>query len=151
MITRRDLIVAVVTVCATITAVALAQSPEKPAMKSAVFNWDSFKPEPKKFGAMRQCFEGRTATLDLLSCHITTLNPGQSPHELHHHPEEELVIVKEGALEVMQNGVMNHATAGSIIFQASNETHGLRNADQVPATYYVIQWVSPGMMKNKPQ
>src|SRR5271169_6363646 len=109
MITRRDMIVTVVAVCATITAVALAQAPEKPIMKSSVFDWDSFKAEPKNFGAMRQCFSGRT----------TTLNLGQSPHAAHHHPEEELLIIKEGTLEVMQNGVTNHASAGSMIFQAS--------------------------------
>jgi len=148
MITGRDIIVTVVAVCATIAAVALAQGPGKPIMKSSVFDWDSFKVESKNFGAMRQCFSARTATLDLLDCHITTLNPGQAPHAPHHHPEEELLIVKEGTLEVMQNGVTNHASAGSMIFQASNELHGVRNTGQVPVTYYVIKWVSPGMLKN---
>jgi len=51
----------------------------------------------------------------------------------------------------MQNGVTKRAGAGSIIFQASNDLHGLRNAGQTPATYYVIKWYSPGMLKRKGQ
>src|SRR5437016_1440542 len=103
MITQRDVLVAAVAMCATITAVVLADSVVKPVISSTVWNWDKLKAEPMKFGARREVFEGRTATLDLLACHITTLNPGQAPHDAHHHPEEELLVVKEGMLDVMQN------------------------------------------------
>ena len=41
-----------------------------------------------------------TATLDELEIHITTLNKGETPHAPHQHPDEELVIVKEGTVEV---------------------------------------------------
>ena len=44
-----------------------------------------------------------TATLDELECHITTLNPGETPHPPHKHPDEELVIVKEGTVESLVN------------------------------------------------
>jgi hypothetical protein len=27
--------------------------------------------------------------------------------------------------------------------------HGLRNGGDVPVTYYVFKWVSPGMLKDK--
>jgi len=36
---------------------------------------------------------------------------------------------------------------GSIVFQASNQLHGIRNVGNGPATYHVIQWQSPGMLK----
>lgn len=149
MITRRDVVVTAVAVCATIAALAWADSVVKPVMSSTVWDWNNLKAEPTKYGARREVFEGRTATLDLLACHITTLNPGQAPHAAHHHPEEELLVVKEGALLVMQNGVTNTAGPGSIIFQASNQKHGLRNGGAVPATYYVFKWVSPGLLKDK--
>jgi quercetin dioxygenase-like cupin family protein len=64
------------------------------------------------------------------------------------HPDEELIIVKEGTLEAMQNGVTKQPGAGSIIFEASNQFHGLRNVGKTPATYYVIKWLSP-MLKPK--
>jgi hypothetical protein len=33
------------------------------------------------------------------------------------------------------------------VFQASNQLHGIRNIGNGPATYHVIQWQSPGMLK----
>jgi XRE family transcriptional regulator, regulator of sulfur utilization len=149
MITRRDLVVAAVAVCATIAVVALADSVSTPVMKSAVFEWDKLKAESKPNGARRQVFDSRTATLDQLECHVTTLNPGQSPHPGHHHPEEELVILKEGTLEAVQNSVTNHVEPGGVIFEASNEYHSLRNTGQTPATYYVIKFVPHGLATNR--
>jgi quercetin dioxygenase-like cupin family protein len=149
MFTRRDLVVAVVAVGATIAVVALAQSAGKPLMKSSVFDWDALKAEPAKTGARREVFDARTATLDRFECHVTTLKPGEAPHAAHKHPEEELIIIKEGTLEALQNGVTNRASPGSLIFEASNELHGLRNVGQTTATYYVIKWFSSGMLKDK--
>jgi quercetin dioxygenase-like cupin family protein len=148
MITRRDIIAAVVAACVAITLVTWADMPAKPLMRSAVFNWSDFKVQSTPSGARREGFDARTATLDAFSCHITTLNPGQIPHAGHHHPEEELLIVKEGTLQVMQNGLTNQAGPGAIIFQASNEEHGLRNAGDVPVTYYVFKWTTAATPKN---
>ena len=147
MITRRDLVVAVVVACATVAAVALAQSSGKTVMKSSVFEWASIKAEPTKVGARRQFFEAPTATLDQLSCHVTTLNPGEIPHAGHQHPAEELIIVKEGTIEAVQNSVTNRVGPGSIIFEAANEYHSLRNVGGTQASYYVVKWVSLGMLK----
>ena len=36
---------------------------------------------------------------------------------------------------------------GSVIFQASNQLHTIRNVGTTPATYHVLQWKSPGTMK----
>lgn len=139
MITRRDLIVAAAVIVATAAVIALAQSPAKPVMHSAVLSWAGFKTEPTKAGSRRECFDAHTATLERLECHVTTLNPGEAPHAAHQHPEEEVVIVQEGVLEVMQNGQTNRVEAGGIIFQASNEPHGLRNPGTNQAVYYVVK------------
>ena len=102
-----------------------------------------------KTGASRDVFESPTATLDRLECHVTTINAGEAPHPPHQHPEEALVVVKEGTIEAMQNGVTKRVGPGSMIFEASNEPHGMRNVGQTPATYYVIKWFSPGALKTK--
>ena len=94
-------------------------------------------------------FSGRHATLDELECHVTTLKPGATSHAPHKHPNEELVIVKEGTVEALVNGETKRAGAGSVIFNASNQLHAIRNVGDGPATYHVINWSSPGMLKKK--
>jgi uncharacterized cupin superfamily protein len=101
-------------------------------------------------GARRQLFDNATATLDRLECHITTVNAGLSPHDPHRHPDEELIVVKEGTLEVTINGQSQKAGPGSVIFYASNDLHGMRNLGDQPATYFVLRWTSPGQQGPRP-
>jgi quercetin dioxygenase-like cupin family protein len=49
----------------------------------------------------------------------------------------------------MQNGVTKRAGPGSMVFEASNEPHRLRNVGETPATYYVIKWFPPGVLQTK--
>jgi quercetin dioxygenase-like cupin family protein len=81
--------------------------------------------------------------------HVTHLPAGQSPHPPHQHADEELVIIKEGTLEALQSGKTRKLGPGSVLFQASNQLHGVRNVGSGPAVYYVIRWTSPGMSKPK--
>jgi quercetin dioxygenase-like cupin family protein len=148
MISKRDLIVSAITAVLVLGAVTLAQT-RKPPMHSSVFDWSDIAVKQTKYGARRDVFESPTATLDQLECHVTTLNVGEKPHPPHQHPEEALVVVKEGTIEVTQTGATKRVGPGSLIFEASNEPHGMRNVGQTPATYYVIKWFSPGALKTK--
>lgn len=147
MITRRDFRIAVIAIAATMAAVALAQTAAKPMMRSRVFHWGEMKVETTKTGERRAVFDAPTPTLERFECHITTLNPGESPHVAHRHPEEEMMIVKEGTLEVIQNDTTNQVTVGGIIFCASNELHGLRNIGTNRATYHVLKWYPHDLAK----
>jgi XRE family transcriptional regulator, regulator of sulfur utilization len=146
MITRRDVAVAGLTALAV---VAWAQTTEKPVLKSAVFRWESLTAVPTRVGARREVFDERTATMDRLECHVTTLNPGEAPHAGHQHPEEELVFIREGTIESVQNSTTNRVGPGAVIFEASNEYHSLRNVGQTTATYYVVKFFPPGLVKAK--
>ena len=140
MITRRDLLVAAIAISTTVAVMALAQTAAKPMMHSSVFTWDSMPATNTATGERRNVFDAPTPTLSRIECHITTLNPGEVPHAPHKHPEEELMIVKEGTLQTVQNDVTNRVDAGGIIFCASGEMHGLRNIGSTRATYYVLKF-----------
>ena len=101
--------------------------------------------------ANRQLFRNPTATLDELEMHVTHLPPGKSPHAPHKHAEEELVILKEGTLEAMQEGKTRRLGPGAVLFQASNQLHGVKNVGDTQATYYVVRWRSPGMAPPPPK
>jgi quercetin dioxygenase-like cupin family protein len=116
-------------------------------MGSRIFLWDSLKVEKTGVGERRHVVRLPTATLDELEMHITTLNAGQQSHPPHQHVAEELIIIKEGTLESFVNGEYRRVGPGSIVFQASNQPHSIRNVGAGPATYHVVQWQSPGMLK----
>ena len=82
-------------------------------------------------GERRAIFDTATATVDRLETHITTLDAGKASHAAHRHPDEELIFVREGVVEATINGVAHKAPAGSVIFYASNDLHGMRNAGEV--------------------
>ena len=148
MITRRDVLVALVGAGLTLASVT-ALDARRAVLGSAIFDWNSFTATPNKTGEVRKVVQLPTATLDELEIHITTLNKGESPHAPHQHPDEELVIIKEGTVESLVNGELKRVGPGSIVFQAANQMHSIRNVGDGPATYHVIKWNSPGMLAKK--
>jgi len=140
-ITRRDLTVAAI--AATLTCAAGAWAQGKPAILGpAVFDWTTLPVTKTDVGELRQVVRAPTATLDELEMHVTTLNPGVASHPPHHHPNEELVILRTGTVETLSGGSWKRLGPGSIIFNASNSEHALRNVGTGPATYDVINWKS---------
>ena len=120
----------------------LTKHNKTPTLLSGVFDWKAMQPVATATGERRGVFDGSTVTLENLEMHVTTLNPGQTPHAAHRHPDEEIIIIKEGALDVSINGKTERANAGSVLLYASNDLHGMRNASDQPTTYYVIRAVT---------
>src|SRR5690349_1577584 len=142
---RRDWILLCTGLAAGATAMALAQAGAvPPKLSSGVFAWDSLPVETTASGERRAVFDGVTATVDRLENHVTSIGVGKASHAAHRHPDEELVYVREGVIEATINGVAQRAPAGSVIFFASNDLHGMRNGGDTPASYFVLRWTSPG-------
>ena len=114
---------------------------------SNLFDWEQLVVTPNAKGVRRAVFDGPTATVDKIHCHITTLNPGESPHAPHRHANEELMVVKAGTLAALQGDKTNIVTAGGIIFEASNELHGLKNIGTNQATYFVFKFDPHDLVK----
>jgi XRE family transcriptional regulator, regulator of sulfur utilization len=113
----------------------------KSPLASTVFDWNQLTANPTPVGQFRAIVDSPSATFANFECHVTTLKPGVASHEPHQHVDEEIVIVKEGTLEALINGRAHRASAGSLIFIASNDAHGLRNPTDVPVTYHVMRIV----------
>ncbi|WP_210520931.1 cupin domain-containing protein [Hymenobacter terricola] len=109
-------------------------------LPSSAFEWNSLTATPTKVGEKRQVCDSPTETLDNLEIHVTTLNPGEFAHPPHQHPDEELTIVREGTVEALVNGEMKRLGPGSVIFQAPNRLHSLRNVGTTRVVYHVVKW-----------
>jgi len=141
MITRRDIAIVLITLSAVYGVAATAQQPAP--LVSSSFDWTAMTSKPTEYGSVRSVVRAPTVTLDELEMHVTTLNAGQTSHAPHQHPNEELIIIREGTVEALVHGEWKKLGPGSIIFQASNELHGIKNVGTGPATYHVVNWKSP--------
>lgn len=119
------------------------QTPSNEQLTSRVIDWTTMTPTPTKTGQRRNVFDAPTGTLDRLHGHITTLNPGENTGPLHRHPQEELVIIKEGTVEVNIDGRRQTVGPGSIVYFSVNENENMTNVGSTPAVYTVIQWFTP--------
>lgn len=119
-----------------------AAETSKSVTKSTVIDWATLAVKPTKTGERRELFDAPTLTLNNFEGHVTTIRPGEAPHPPHRHPDEEMILIKEGTLEVTINGATQRAGAGSVFFYASNDLHGMRNVGSTPATYYVFRFVT---------
>ena len=147
MLTKRDLCVAAITALLTTgaalgaaAALAREQGSRQGILGPATFDWKDMKAVATPTGEVRSLYKGPTATLPELEMHVTTLNPGTTSHPPHHHVNEELVILREGTVETLSDGKWVRLGPGSVIFNASDSLHGLRNVGTTPAVYHVINW-----------
>jgi (S)-ureidoglycine aminohydrolase len=131
----------------------IAQNKIEEKLTTSVYDWEKLEVQKTKSGERRQIFEGRTNVLSYFEVHVTTLNPGKAPHGSHVHTDmEELIIVKEGLIEQSINGTKKIVGPGSVILALPGDDHGIWNAGDTQASYYIIRWKtdqSPNLERSK--
>ena len=116
-------------------------------LKSQVHSWSDLTVDKKESGVQRAILSGSTTHLKQLEIHATTLSPGQSPHAPHKHLGfEELIIIKEGQLEITIEEEQQILGPGSVALILPGDEHGFRNAGKNEATYYVMKYHSKKTM-----
>ena len=142
-LTKREIAVAAIAAITTGGVFALAQAANTGILGATVYPWEAMTMSKTPIGEVRQVIKGPTATLEQLELHITTLDPGQSSHPPHHHPNEELILIREGTLETLSNGKWERIGPSSVIFNSTESWHSLRNVGTEPARYFVVNWRTP--------
>lgn len=115
-------------------------SAEPSKLGSTVFTWESREAKPIGVGERREVARNPTATLREFQSHISTLGAGLASHPPHIHPQEEMIILREGRLNVHIDGVDTAIGPGSVFFFASNDPHAVQNIGDTPATYFVFNF-----------
>jgi len=109
------------------------------SLPSAVYPFDQLPVETsEKKVEIRAILKGKLATGESVEVHETTLPPGGAPHPPHRHPHSEMWLIREGTVEFTVNGISRRAGPGSLAFAAANDEHGIRNAGDTPAMYFVV-------------
>lgn len=100
-------------------------------------------------------FWGGTPDITDIECHTSILAPGTSPHPLHQHIEEEILVVVSGEAELhvaddavgTQNAERVRMGPGDFAYYPAYAHHTLTNAGDTPLLYSMLKWANYG----KPQ
>ena len=130
--TRRDLSKA-------LALLAAAKAPAQAAvLPSKTWRYEDLPVKENGENRQRAVFNGETHTGFPVEMHETELAPGKAPHPPHSHPHEEMIVIREGTMEVTISGKTSQLGPGSVAWVASNEHHGWRNVGTTRARYTVM-------------
>jgi len=87
-------------------------------------------------------YDGPTQKVKNLLVGNWEIPPGKSPHGIHSHVDEELLIITEGTATATVDGKTSKMGPGSILYAASNVPHGVVNNGDVPMFFYYILWIA---------
>lgn len=115
-----------------------AQTVELPLAENAQTRWQIYRQ-----------FRGPTRTFQSMSCHISVLSAGYTPHPPHIHPEEEMLIVLDGEVEI---SLATHPEdpsprklrlrPGMFSYYPSTQHHTISNPGTAPVTYLMFKWLA---------
>ena len=106
---------------------------------SQLFSYDKLPVRTAPNGmTSRAVMQGTLATGEFIEAHKTMLPAGEMPHPPHRHTHSELLLIREGELQVDSDGQRGIVHAGDVVFTASAVLHSLKNIGAGPASYFVV-------------
>ena len=121
---------------------AMAVAPQTPAATelggSQAIRYEDLTPTRSGPDASRQMLRTRTHSGYRIDMHETELPAGMAPHPPHQHVHEEMMLIREGTMEVTIAGTTTRLGPGSCAYVASNQMHGWRNVGTSTARYFVL-------------
>ncbi|MBL8794917.1 MAG: cupin domain-containing protein [Planctomycetia bacterium] len=106
-----------------------------------------FAYEGKPRGEIGVYFEGETAGTRNFVVGQVRLKPGEEPHPIHTHPEEEVLIVTGGKGVIHCDGKDTPVANGSVMYTAPNAGHTIKNTGTDVLTFYYIKWIGVATRK----
>jgi mannose-6-phosphate isomerase-like protein (cupin superfamily) len=112
---------------------------EEKLVHSEIFSYDKLPVKTSPNGmTSRAVMHGTLATGEFIEVHETMLPAGEMPHPPHRHTHSELLLIREGELQVDSDGQRGVVHAGDVVFTASAVLHSLKNVGKSPASYFVV-------------
>src|SRR5579863_8361305 len=89
-------------------------SSQNSILPSKAYPFDQLPVHAEGPNKLRQVFNGETHDGVAIELHETDLPPGGAPHPPHHHPHEEMILVREGIMQVTIAGRTADLGPGSV-------------------------------------
>ena len=121
-------------------AAAVADTPvEKlPVMKTQHFKYDQLPVTNNGKNRRLDLFRAKTHTGFKMQSHCSEIAPGEVNHAPHQHLREEMMLIREGALELTIAGKAYRLGPGDVGVIGSNEMHNAKNVGTTTARYFIV-------------
>jgi mannose-6-phosphate isomerase-like protein (cupin superfamily) len=86
----------------------------------------------------RPLFTGKTHTGFKMESHQSDIAPGEVNHPPHRHLREEMMLIREGTMELTISGKPMRLGPGDVGFIGSNEIHNAKNVGTTRAQYFIV-------------
>lgn len=109
-----------------------------PVMKTRAFKYDEIPVTTNGKNTSRRMFTAKTHTGFKMESHSSDIAPGEVNHPPHQHLREEMMLVREGVMELTISGKPYRLGPGDVGVIGSNEIHNAKNVGTTRALYFIV-------------
>ena len=121
------------------SAPAAADSVEKlPVIKTKAYLFNELTVTTNGQNRQRRMFTAKTHTGFKIESHQSDIAPGEVNHPPHQHLREEMMLIREGTMELTIAGKPYRLGPGDVGVIGSNELHNAKNGGTTRAQYFIV-------------
>ena len=109
-----------------------------PVMKTQQFVYDKLPVATNGKNKRIDLFRAKTHTGFKMESHCSEIAPGEVNHPPHQHLREEMMLIREGTMELTINGKPYRLGPGDVGVIGSNEMHNAKNVGASLARYFIV-------------
>jgi quercetin dioxygenase-like cupin family protein len=109
-----------------------------PVMKTQHFKYDQLPVTANGKNKRLSMFTAKTHTGFKMESHSSDIAPGEVNHPPHQHLREEMILVREGTVELTVGGKPYRLGPGDVGVIGSNEMHNAKNVGTTRALYFIV-------------
>jgi len=109
-----------------------------PVMKTDAFRYNDLAVTTNGKNRQRRMFTAKTHTGFKIESHQSDIAPGEVNHAPHRHLREEMMLIREGVMDLTINGTPYRLGPGDVGVIGSNELHNAKNVGTSMATYFIV-------------
>ena len=109
-----------------------------PVMRTQHFKYDELPVTTNGQNRQKRMFTAKTHTGFKIESHQSDIAPGEVNHPPHQHLREEMMLIREGVMELTIAGKPYRLGAGDVGVIGSNELHNAKNVGTTRAQYFIV-------------
>jgi mannose-6-phosphate isomerase-like protein (cupin superfamily) len=109
-----------------------------PVLKTHAYIFKELEESTNGKNKNRLLFRGKTHTGFKMESHQSDIAPGEVNHPPHQHLREEMMLIREGTMELTISGKPMRLGPGDVGFIGSNEIHNAKNVGTTRALYFIV-------------